>query len=149
MDGRNFLDVAFDLVGEFREADWRSGVSRAYYAAYHVANEFMRRCGFIPRHHDDIHGFAWVRLANSKNTLVQQAGNTLRDVRVVRNQADYDLQRSFTQLLATRQVRLAEDVIRALDQAIATPSTLAQIIPVMRDFERDVLGVVTWQATPP
>jgi hypothetical protein len=46
MDPRDFLDVAGEWVTGTREAEWRSGVSRAYYATFHVARDLLRRCGY-------------------------------------------------------------------------------------------------------
>jgi uncharacterized protein (UPF0332 family) len=40
MNWRDFLALAARLAGDATEADWRTAVSRAYYAAFHVA----RRC---------------------------------------------------------------------------------------------------------
>src|SRR5687767_792931 len=91
MDPRDFLDVAFDLAGEFREADWRSAVSRAYYAAFHVASDFMRQCGFNVPQGEQAHGHAWLRLANSQDASLAQAGQDLHHLRGRRNRADYDL----------------------------------------------------------
>ena len=46
MNGRDFLDVANDLLASPREAAWRSAVSRAYYVAFHVARELLGDLGF-------------------------------------------------------------------------------------------------------
>ncbi len=148
MNPLDFLDVAFDLAGEFREADWRSAVSRAYYAAFHVAGQLLLRCGFVPGQRDQIHGHSWIRLANCGNSSGQQAGNDLRRLRGARNRADYDLDQTLTQTQATDFVSLAERIIRLLKQLAAAPTVLTQIIDTMKIFERDVLGEVTWQAAP-
>jgi len=149
MDPRDFLDVAFDLAGEFREADWRSAISRGYYAAFHVANDFMRRCGFSAPQGGDAHGYAWIRLSNSKDVRLAKAGRDLNDLRQERNAADYGLSQPVVQKQAAHLVRVAETIVSTLDQAAASPTLLAQVIPVMRDFERDVLGDVTWQGPTP
>ena len=41
MDEREFLKVALSLLAGASEADWRSAVSRAYYAAFHVARNLV------------------------------------------------------------------------------------------------------------
>jgi uncharacterized protein (UPF0332 family) len=41
MMGRDFLVLAKKLAAGGTEADWRSVVSRAYYAAFHVARELL------------------------------------------------------------------------------------------------------------
>jgi hypothetical protein len=149
MDPRNFLDVAFDLAGEFREADWRSAVSRAYYAAFHVAGQLLQRCSFVVPQGDQAHGFSWIRLANCGDTSGQQAGNELRRLRGARNRADYALAQPFTQMYALDFTRVAEHIIRSLDRIAASPTLLNQVTDTMRVYERDVLGEVTWQPPPP
>jgi hypothetical protein len=41
MTGREFLTVAIQLAGASTRAEWRSAISRAYYAAFHVARESL------------------------------------------------------------------------------------------------------------
>jgi uncharacterized protein (UPF0332 family) len=124
-------------------------VSRAYYAAFHVANQLMTRCGFSVPAGDGAHGHAWIRLANCGEAALQQAGNKLSDLRRARNGADYQLTRPVLAQHASDAARNAERIIQVLDQAAASPPLLAQITPVMRDFERNVLGDVTWQGPTP
>jgi uncharacterized protein (UPF0332 family) len=149
MDPRDFLDVAFDLAGEAREADWRSAVSRAYYAAFHVASELLARCGFPVPRGDQAHGYGWIRLANCGDAQTVQAAKDLDWLRRNRNRADYDLGRPVSQQHASDLVRLADSIIQVFDQVLASPTLLAQITPVMRDYERDVLGDVSWQGPTP
>lgn len=149
MNPRDFLDVAFDLAGEFREADWRSAISRSYYAAFHVACDLMRQCGFNVPYSGDAHSHAWIRLFNSQDAQLAQAGRNLHELRRDRNWADYGLSQPLPQRLAADSVRIAETIIDILDRAAASVALLAQVVPVMRDFERDVLGDVTWQAPTP
>jgi hypothetical protein len=50
MTGRDFLAVARRLVAEPTEADWRTAVSRAYYAAFRVARDLLESLSFrVPR----------------------------------------------------------------------------------------------------
>jgi uncharacterized protein (UPF0332 family) len=50
MNGRDFLPLATQLAGGTTEAEWRSAVSRAYYAAFHVARRLLSELGFtVPR----------------------------------------------------------------------------------------------------
>ena len=127
----------------------RSAVSRGYYAAFHVACDFMRRCGFDVPQTGEAHGHAWVRLANSKDSQLVQAGRNLNFLRQDRNGADYGLSQPLAQNIAANRVRLAETIIGLLDRAATSPALLAQVIPVMCDFERDVLGDVTWHGPTP
>jgi uncharacterized protein (UPF0332 family) len=143
MDGRDFLEVARDLASGSREADWRSAVSRAYYAAFHVARLFMEEVGFTVPRADRAHAHIWLRLANSGDPQTSRAGNELKALREVRNLCDYDLRRGVVQAFAVAQVKQAEDLIRVLDAGRAEP-TRTQITDAMKIYERDVLKDVTW-----
>ena len=41
MEFRDFLSLSTALVNGSTEAEWRSAVSRAYYAAFHVARQLL------------------------------------------------------------------------------------------------------------
>jgi len=50
MNWRDFLSLAAQLAGDMAEADWRTAVSRAYYAAFHVARRLLADLNFtVPR----------------------------------------------------------------------------------------------------
>lgn len=50
MNPRDILDVADELCTGLKEAHWRAGVSRAYFAAFHAARRLLRNAGFgVPR----------------------------------------------------------------------------------------------------
>src|SRR5262249_22533211 len=95
MNPRDFLNVAAALIAGPSEADWRTAGSRAYYAAFHVARNLLRQCGFVVPKADQAHAYLWLRLANCGHPDVTKAGDDLHDLRNVRNQADYDLEMLF------------------------------------------------------
>jgi uncharacterized protein (UPF0332 family) len=145
MNPQEFLDVADDLMVGVREGDWRSAVSRAYYAAFHVARMLLRQAGFLVPHADQAHGYLWLRLSNSGHPDVQQTGTDLKELRRIRNWADYDLDRPFAQDTALDLVQLSSATIQLLKSLPAAPTTLAQVIDTIKVYERDVLKQVTWQ----
>jgi hypothetical protein len=145
MDPREFLDVAADWAVAVREAEWRSAVSRAYYAAFHVACRLFRRAGFIVPGAERAHGYLWLRLSNSGHTDVIEAGRKLSYLRRDRNDADYELGRPFPQQLAIDDVAAAMSIIQLLETVETTPHVLTQITAAMRVYERDVLHDVTWR----
>ena len=50
MNWRDFVPLAARLAAGAAEADWRTAVSRAYYAAIHVARRLLSDLGFtVPR----------------------------------------------------------------------------------------------------
>jgi uncharacterized protein (UPF0332 family) len=144
MTGREFLTVAQQLAGASTEAEWRSAISRAYYAAFHVARELLEDLRFAVPRADRAHAYLSRRLANCGHARTQQAGTDLNALRGDRNQADYDLHRPVTAQLATLHVRLAEQIVRFLDAAGHEP-VRSQVTDAMKIYERDVLQEQTWQ----
>jgi uncharacterized protein (UPF0332 family) len=143
MDFRDYLTVADDLVNGGTEAEWRSAVSRAYYAAFHVGCQLLRALGFTVPHADRAHGYVWMRLSNSGHPDVLVAGQDLNYLRRERNRADYDGRRALAHSTARDRVQLAHDIIRTLDAALVEP-TRTRITDAMKLYERDVLHDVTW-----
>lgn len=143
MDFRDYLNLAVALVNGSSEAEWRSAVSRAYYAAFHVAREFLASLNFTVPHAERAHGYLWLRLANAGHADVCDAGNRLNALRRERNRADYDAHISVSQSSARTHVQRAEEIIQALDAAAIEPIR-TQIIDAMKIYERDVLKDVTW-----
>jgi uncharacterized protein (UPF0332 family) len=143
MTGHDFLTVADDLAAGTTEAAWRSAISRAYYAAFHVAREFLIRLGFRVATGDRAHAYLWLRLSNTKDPVADACGQLLQDLRSRRNTADYDLSRPCNQKLAQDAARDALDVIQDLDGLTGTPTEIA-IRDAIRVYEQNVLKVVTW-----
>ena len=143
MNERDFLVLAQTLVGMPDEAAWRSAVSRAYYAAFHVARHLLEGLGFAVPRADRAHAYLWMRLGNCGDILTQQASVNLNALRGERNRADYDLGTPMRQTIARARVRTAEQIIQTLDSAAAGPM-LISIRDEMIRYERDVLQDVTW-----
>jgi uncharacterized protein (UPF0332 family) len=143
MDVRDFLTLAETLVAGPTEAMWRSAVSRAYYAAFHVARQLLTQCRFKVPRGDRAHAYLWQRLHNSGHPDVARAGAELDTLRSERNRADYDCHLSFDQISATAQVQIARQIIQTLEAAAQEP-VKTQITDAMKIYERDVLQNVTW-----
>lgn len=143
MDFRNYLNLAVALVNGSSEAEWHSGVSRAYYAAFHVARQLLSSLNFTVPLAERAHGYLWLRLANAGHADVSDAGNRLNALRRERNRAEYDAHISVSQSSARTHVQRAEEIIQALDAAAIEP-VRTQITDAMKIYERDVLKDVTW-----
>src|SRR5262245_46078779 len=126
MTGRDFLAVADALVAAGTEADWRSSISRSYYAAFHTDREFMARLRFRVPAADQAHAYLWLRLGNTGDPTADRIGRMLRDLRGRRNVADYDLNRARTRANAVDAAADARDVIAAID-AIRVAATESAI----------------------
>jgi hypothetical protein len=142
MTGKDFLPLAKRLAAGSTEPEWRTAVSRAYYAAFHVAWQLMEDLGFTVPREDRAHRYLWLRLANCGEPRIQKAGGDRNGLRRFRNQADYDLGLSFRRILAPPQIVIAERIIQTLDAIPA--ATRTQITDTMKIYERDVLKEVTW-----
>jgi len=143
MNWRTFVTLAARLATGTTEADWRSAVSRAYYASFHVARQLLSDLRFTVPRADRAHQYLVFRLSNGGDPDVAQAGRDLETLRRLRNRADYDDPPAFVPLQADGAVRLAEQVIARLDAATQDP-TRTLITDAMKIYERDVLQDVTW-----
>jgi uncharacterized protein (UPF0332 family) len=102
---RLFLSQAQRLAAAAAEEDWRTAASRAYYAAFHIASNFLTSLGFVVPNAERAHAYLWLRLQNCGAPTVQRAGIVLNDLRRQRTRADYDLQHAFTQARALAAVQ--------------------------------------------
>lgn len=144
MDFRDYLTLARELVRRPKEADWRTGVSRAYYAAFHVARELLEDLGFRVPRAERAHAYLCLRLSNVGNVDVSAAGRQLNGLRGERNRADYDGHIALLQAHAINIVALAETAIQGLDAGAVEPIR-TQITDAMKVYERDILHDVTWR----
>jgi uncharacterized protein (UPF0332 family) len=144
MTGTDFLPLANRLATSPSEAEWRTAIGRAYYAAFHVARQLLEELGFRVPKADRAHAYLSMRLNNCGDTPMQQAAADLHSLRSLRNQADYDLQRPIRQTVALAQTQIVQQIIQTLTAARQEPIR-TPITDAMRNYERDVLGDVTWQ----
>lgn len=144
--GEEFLRLAEQYVQGQTEADWRSAVSRAYYAAFHMAREFMSDLGFTTPRADPAHAFLWRRLGNCGQVPLALAGSRLNQLRGERNRADYDLNVDFAWKDAQAAVKSAALIITALRTLSAEDRQLAT--EAMKAYERDILRESTWRNRP-
>jgi uncharacterized protein (UPF0332 family) len=146
MNPDEFLELAGEWCIGTREGEWRTAMSRAYFAVFHVARQLLQQGGFVVPDGDQAHAYLWLRLSNSGHPDVNRGGNDLNNMRRLRNWADYDLDRPFLSALAVAQVQVADRLSELLKVVGTTATFLTQIVPAIRLYERDVLKQVTWQA---
>ena len=144
MTGRDFLYGAVRLAAGTAEGDWRSAVSRAYYAVFHTARSLLSDLGFSVPREERAHKYLSFRLMNAPVGQADRAGKDLDNLRTARNRADYDLASSVDAAEAGRHVKIAERALLILDVLRQEPDRTA-LTDAIRVYERDVLGVVTWQ----
>ena len=91
-DFSDYYDVGEYLVLINNEAHIRSGISRYYYSGFGYARLYlineMNEYEYISRH--EIHKRVCERLMESKNDTESSIGEKLNELRIIRNEADYD-----------------------------------------------------------
>lgn len=144
MDETGFLELADELSTGSRQADWRTAISRAYYAAFHKGRTLLRRAGFRVPHAERAHAYLWLRLSNSDHPDVKKAGDDLNSLRSLRNWADYDFGQPIDEAMAIELVGVATGIVQLLHQLANEPVICARVVDAIKDYERDVLHEVTW-----
>lgn len=93
----------------------RSAVSRAYYAAYNVAQEMIASMG-LPKRKGDSHAILQRRLIASGDEQLRQIGVQLSEFSALRNKSDYDMSDRFNPSVAdtAAAVALADELIRTI-----------------------------------
>src|ERR1700677_3938864 len=103
MRGREFLNVARDLLLLKTPAHWRSSVSRAYYALLLEGRESLRRWGFALPRGDRIHAFVRLRFTYSADQPLRWVGMKMDNMVQLRGKADYELVTTLFDTDATAQ----------------------------------------------
>ena len=144
ISGRDFLTLAELWVKGTSEAEWRSAISRAYYAAFHAARQFMEDLGFVVPRGERAHAYLWLRLSNCGDHQLQIAGSRLNVLRSQRNRSDYELSINVHQASGLVQVQVAAEIVQIIEGTNQAP-TRAQVTDTIKDYERNILKVVTWR----
>lgn len=91
MDPRDFYDLAARLREQSGPAEYRSSVSRAYYAAFNAGKAELAKGGVPVESGYDAHSHLRECLARSGAGPLRTLGGVLRDLHTLRKRADYDL----------------------------------------------------------
>lgn len=123
MDPRDFLKFATSLLASPTPAGNRSAISRAYYAAFNVGVERLRKLGFNIRHGAAAHGEVLHCLSNAGDREIVAAAIRLSDLHSHRNRADYQLDKVDIEQLAKAHhaVQVATATVEILDRVFDGP----------------------------
>src|SRR5947199_391225 len=77
MTGRDFLDVARDLVNGPKEAYWRASAVHAYYGLFLEGRDALARWGFPPPPRQQVHAYVRLKFAYAGDADLKQLGNVL------------------------------------------------------------------------
>jgi uncharacterized protein (UPF0332 family) len=108
-------------------AQFRSAISRAYYAAFLVADLFLKQMA-LPVRNREQHKIVQERLEAGNDIPIKTAASRLALLRSRRKDADYKMsvRPEETADCAIRSIRMAGDIIRELDRcAIRSPRWVA------------------------
>lgn len=144
--GDDFLKFAQRTAAGSTEVDWRSAVSRAYYAAFHEARDLLTALGFQTPRADMAHAFLWRRLENCGHARLALAGSRLNQLRRERNQADYDLGLDLALKDAEAAVKSAAMIFDTLNGLSAEERH--RVTETIKVYERDILREPTWRKRP-
>jgi uncharacterized protein (UPF0332 family) len=117
-DWSGYLDLAKELNENLisnREAKQRSVVSRAYYAVFNLAKDYLEQVEghSIPKT-ADTHRYVGDQFRIGNNPNGKAIARDLARLRRFRNQADYAAGFPALASTATRSIETAEDIIKAL-----------------------------------
>jgi len=139
VDGRDFLATARRLTAGATEADWRSAISRGYYAVFHYFRDWLAahgvRLGSAAQAHSNLH----LGLLNCGIPAVAKLGTRVDDLRQERGWADYELKRVIGQAHAQNIVQECADVIadfQALLATVSAASIAAGVLAFLRSVGR-------------
>jgi len=130
---RDFLAQAERLLAGGLEVDRRSAVSRAYYAAYHLAKTLItERCGVVLSKTADSHQTVQRCLINSQHAQLRAAGSRLESLRAEPNCADYNLTdpRFAIPEAATFDVEMAKGIFAAIAAAELNTQSFQEVVRI-------------------
>ncbi len=108
---QDFLDCARRYVHGTTEADWRSAVSRAYYAIFHHFREWLLNCSLDLGKAGQAHANLYFGLFNCGESRMAQVARDIDFLRTQRFIADYDLRLLLKQKTAQGLISHAEKIL--------------------------------------
>ena len=135
MRGREFRDLARELVAGNRPYHWRGATIHAYYALLLECRETMTGWGLPTPSRHQVHATIRLRLLYAMDADVKQIGRHLEKLAEHRSHASYDV-RSLpmfaTDQNAREDVKRADDALALLDAIDADPGRRATAIASIR-----------------
>jgi len=125
-----FLDCARNYANQPTEADWRSAISRAYYAVFHHFREWFASKGLKLGNAAQAHSNLHLGLLNCGIAGLQTIESQIDDLRQTRTFADYDLWKNILRSDARVAVDLADKILSTfltVLQSAASQQTVGRV----------------------
>src|SRR5215813_799586 len=107
MLGREYLELAREILPGGTEKHWRGATGRAYSALFLEGRDALTPWGFVPARGDSVHYFVRSRFSFPAHVELKKIGDVLEALHRLRNKADYDL----SPLTVFRSVTAAQDAV--------------------------------------
>ena len=139
MDPREFYILASRLSAGPGPAEFRSAVSRAYYAAFHIGSQLLDALGFKVSAGSGGHGEVRNHLHNCGDPEVMAAISKLGGLHSKRIRADYHFDKTDVENPKTVEglIKDAGNIIRALDECFVEPKK-TQVTKSMREWAEKI-----------
>jgi uncharacterized protein (UPF0332 family) len=119
MQWSDFRDTAGRLAQGATEGDWRSAISRGYYAVFHFFHEFLLSNGLNVGRGGQSHFNLYSGLLNCGFPQVAAIASRIDGLRAHRVWADYDLARPINRRAAQSSIRESRSLIADFQTALA------------------------------
>jgi uncharacterized protein (UPF0332 family) len=137
MHWRQFQDTAERLAQGATEGDWRSAVSRGYYAVFHFFREYLLTQGLDIGQGGVAHNNLYVGLWNCGVGSVGKIAGRIDKLRIERTKADYNFRSAFAQADAVKWVGQSKTVVSDF-QAAMTIVSPAQVVAGARQHLQSI-----------
>jgi uncharacterized protein (UPF0332 family) len=130
MEPRQFLETAKTLADlELEEPDWRSAISRAYYASFLDARELLDVMQFAVSRRKDTHQEVRKHFTHSSQSLGRTIARELSILHAQRLNADYEMADSLVYNVKDAEFAIAKakHIIDLLDRCRQTPGLYSSI----------------------
>lgn len=144
MRPHDFWQLADRLVANEKNPEgFRSAVSRAYYAAFLTAEEFLATMNVSLLNRSGVHSELLTILGNTGDPALDAAMSFLSTLRDERNKADYDLKNTNVETEANARLRVndAFDVIAELNRCRLDAARFAAVTVATRAWVKKLRGI--------
>ena len=135
MQGREYLELAREIVLGGTERHWRGASGRAYYGLMLECRDALFRWGIPLPPRENVHSFTRLRCSYAAHPDLRQIGDALDRLGRLRNRADYDLSvvPEFTSgVPAQHAIQRAENCIVLLDAIDGDAARRAAAVAAVR-----------------